>query len=56
MLISELSCSGRGSFITVTVWFITNRPRLATFWRTCFGIGLLLSVTSLRKIDQSLRL
>ena len=56
MLISEPRCSGRGSFITVTVWFITNRPRLATFWRTSFGIGLLASVISLRKTDQSLRL
>ena len=47
---------GRGSVITVTVWFITNRPMLATFWRTSFGIGLLASVISLRKTDQSLRL
>ena len=31
MLISESRLLGFGSFITMTVWFITNRPMLATF-------------------------
>ncbi len=56
MLISEPSCSGFGSAIIVTVWFITNRPRLATFWRIATGSGFSGLVTEVRKIDQSLRL
>src|SRR5947209_10839082 len=56
MLIKDTSLSGRGSAVSEIVWFMTNRPRLATFCRIRSGSGFSGRVTDVRKIDQSLRL
>jgi hypothetical protein len=54
IVIREPRCSGRGSLITATVWFITNRPRLATFWRTSLGSGLQEHRPELAVVEQRL--
>ena len=56
MLIKELSCSGRGLASVAIVCFMTNRPKLATFWRISVGSGFSEAVTDVRKIVQSFRL
>src|SRR3954469_12502823 len=56
MLMSGLSCSRLGLAIIDMVWFITNRPRLAMFWRMPTGRACSVLVADIMKIDQSLRL
>src|SRR5262249_10832565 len=56
MLMSEPSFSGFGSCGTATVWFITNRPMFATFWRTGCGSPWSSWATAVTNTVQSLRL
>src|SRR5262249_56320123 len=56
MLMSGLSCSRLGLAIIDRVWFMTNRPRLAMFWRIATGRAWSGLVADAMKIDQSLRL
>src|SRR5262249_16198975 len=53
MLINGLSCSRFGLVMIDTVWFITNRPRLAMFWRIAAGRACSELVADTMKIDQS---
>ena len=46
----------RGLDMIETVWFITNRPRLAMFCRMPTGKACSVLVADIMKIDQSLRL
>ena len=55
MVISDPSVSGLGLAKIATVCFKTNRPRLATFWRTSLGNGFSGFVAEVMKIVNQMQ-